>query len=204
MTYGTWKLRTMPSRIMKTHINSCGYVYTRLTKNKIGKNVRIHRIVAMAFIENPEHKICVNHKDGNKENNRVDNLEWVSHSENMHHAFDNGLCVSWNKGKHPEGRPRSEECRRKISEAHKGKAYHTQKHTEETKKRISEIKKGKMTGSEHPRAKPIRCIETGNVFSCASEAEKITGVNRSHICNVCKGRRKTAGQLHWEYVTEEA
>lgn len=82
--------------------NSNGYIkkqtkdargYLRLQLYIDGKkiNFRIHRLVAMAFLENPENKKTVNHIDGNKENNNVDNLEWATYSENQYHAIRTGL-----------------------------------------------------------------------------------------------------------------
>lgn len=95
-----WRgMRTIPERILQNHINEYGYVYVRLYENAKGRNIKLHRIVAEAFIPNPTNKRCVNHIDGNKQNNTVENLEWVTHSENMQHASDNKLWISWNKGK---------------------------------------------------------------------------------------------------------
>lgn len=56
-----------------------------------GKTLRIHRLVAQAFIPNPERKPQVNHKDGNTRNNHVDNLEWATSQENVRHSWKNGL-----------------------------------------------------------------------------------------------------------------
>lgn len=73
------------------------YLTTKLynIKTKKMKLQNIHRLVAETFIENKENKKCVNHKDGNKLNNSVNNLEWVSYQENTKHAFENGLQKSW-------------------------------------------------------------------------------------------------------------
>lgn len=60
----------------------------------VRKNIRVHRLVASAFIDNPLNKPYVNHIDGNKLNNHYTNLEWCTDSENMQHAFDNRLCVN--------------------------------------------------------------------------------------------------------------
>lgn len=54
----------------------------------------VHRFVAMAFIKRDKNRNFVNHKDGNKSNNHVDNLEWCTHQENMNHAKDTGLWVA--------------------------------------------------------------------------------------------------------------
>ena len=67
------------------------YLRVRLWKNKVVKTLFVHRLVAQAFIPNPLSKQQINHKDGNKKNNHVDNLEWCSASENMEHAYKNGL-----------------------------------------------------------------------------------------------------------------
>ena len=85
--------RTGKTRTLKTCIKK-GYVVINLSKNNVKKNHQVHRLVAQAFIPNGENKTEVNHIDGNKENNTVDNLEWVNRSENMQHAYKNNLCES--------------------------------------------------------------------------------------------------------------
>lgn len=72
---------------LSVQINSRGYLYIDLTKNKVTKKMRIHRLVAMTFIPNTLNLPCVNHKDGNKTNNSVSNLEWCTASENTLHAY---------------------------------------------------------------------------------------------------------------------
>lgn len=77
--------------ILKKGKHHKGYLYVSLTKSKINKKVKIHRIVALSFLDNPENKTQVNHKDGNKQNNILSNLEWTTPSENLKHAWDNKL-----------------------------------------------------------------------------------------------------------------
>ena len=78
-------------KLMKTHITSHGYVAIRLMINKKSQLKYIHRLLAESYIENIYNKPCVNHKDGNKQNNSLINLEWVTYSENNKNAFDTGL-----------------------------------------------------------------------------------------------------------------
>lgn len=79
-------------RLLKQKIQSNGY-YAVCVFDKYGKEktVLVHRLVAMAYIPNPENKPQINHIDGNKQNNHVSNLEWVTGSENQKHAYRNGL-----------------------------------------------------------------------------------------------------------------
>lgn len=81
----------VPERVINGNISNFGYVRVKLTRNNKSKTVMLHRIVADAFLHNNENKRCVNHKDGNKLNNNVSNLEWVTHSENSRHAREIGL-----------------------------------------------------------------------------------------------------------------
>lgn len=74
-----------------TEISRNGYERVNLFKNGKGKHHSIHRLVAMAFIPNPNGYEYVNHKDGNKRNNNVGNLEWCDACHNMKHAYQNNL-----------------------------------------------------------------------------------------------------------------
>jgi hypothetical protein len=83
--------RTIRERILKLVPDNFGYYKVSLHKDKKIKTIKVHKLVALTFIKNEENKREVNHIDGNKKNNKPDNLEWCSRSENMKHAFKNGL-----------------------------------------------------------------------------------------------------------------
>lgn len=89
----TGKIKSVKAqKLMKQHQNR-GYLISHICKKGKHFNLKIHRAVAEAFIPNPEGKREVNHIDGNKMNNHSSNLEWVTPSENIRHARENGL--SW-------------------------------------------------------------------------------------------------------------
>lgn len=86
---GTWKKK----KIKNQTYNRDGYKTSKLCKEGKCRRLTIHRLVAKAFIPNPEGLSQVNHIDGNKDNNKVDNLEWVSPSGNIKHAYETGLIT---------------------------------------------------------------------------------------------------------------
>lgn len=127
-----------------------GYLRVCLTKNKNSRHFMIHRLVAEAFIPNPDNLPFVNHKDENKTNNCVENLEWCDSKYNNNYGTK--------------------------------------------KERLKKVLKGK---AGRP-GKPVHCIDTGETYESASEAERQTGIQ--HIDEVCSGKRQSAGGFWWEYV----
>lgn len=79
------------NRWITSPVGQSGYKKAILTNKMRSRHFPLHRIIALTFIPNPENKPCVNHIDGNKLNNNIDNLEWCTYSENNKHAFAIGL-----------------------------------------------------------------------------------------------------------------
>ncbi len=95
--------KSKKEHLMKLHLNKYGYV--SVTLNNRGQSKRtVHRLVALTFILNPHNKPYINHKDGDRTNNHINNLEWCTNSENILHAYKTGLQVSQKRGDHPHAR----------------------------------------------------------------------------------------------------
>lgn len=157
-TMGTVRNRKTGRTLLQPVSNS-GYKRVYLYSNGKSKPYSVHRLMASAFLEcADELRNQVNHKDGNKLNNVIDNLEWCTPSENALHAFASGL----------EKRSR----------------YQTEM-----------IRLG--CNKRHP---PVRCVETGQIFTDYVVAAKALGVHKSGIWHVLNGDQQTTGGLHFESV----
>lgn len=147
---------TIRPRVLKQRLNSDGYCQVTVGFHSKRTVVRVHRLVAMAFIPNPQNKEEVNHIDFDRTNNRVDNLEWVSHSDNIKYsAINNKEVISASKAGANNGRATyTEDDVRKIREMYDNgisvmdiikEFYPTLDFTERKKKwsRVSDIAKRK-------------------------------------------------------------
>ena len=122
--------------LMHPAIDAIGYEVVCLRKPGYKVNKKVHRLVAEAFITNPDNLPCVNHKDEVKSNNCVDNLEWCTHRYN--NVYGTRLQRVVNTVKKNGGRVQSEETRQKIREKALGR-----KHSDATRSKMSVGHKGK-------------------------------------------------------------
>lgn len=188
-----------------------GYLKVNLWNNGTEKMHTIHRLVANAFIPNPEMKRVVNHLDCIKTNNRVENLVWATDSENMKHAFDNGLCENTRKAayvqqeilsKKPRTQKQRDTARQNIITINKRPKTERQLKTSKRNLSSNKCKEGAKLQkyNKHP---PIRVIETGEIYRSQRDLAERLDVSESAICACLHGRREHAGSFHFEYVCNE-
>ena len=174
------------------------------------RNKGVHVLVAEAFIPNLNNKPMVNHKDTNKTNNRVGNLEWMTNAENMQHAFDNGLCENTRAAareqvKKLQAMPKTDYCRERARQTiiEINKRPKTERQLETARKNIaSPVCRERAAEAKFNRHPPIRLIETGEIFRSQRELADILGISESLICAYLKGRKTNNSEYHFEYVDE--
>ena len=180
--------RTGQEKILKSAKDKDGYLIIILCKNGENKNCRVHRLVAQAFLDDYSDDLEVDHISTDRKNNNVKNLRMVTRKENNNNELTKKHMSEALKGKH-----HSEETKRKMSEARKGEKNHMygKHHSEETKKKIGKA-----------NSKPIYCVELDKIFDSAKQAGEELGLWASHISDVCNGKLKITGDLHFKYLEE--
>lgn len=115
--------------IRKARVNRCGYLQMNFSRNDgSGRTVtvKVHHLIALTFLENPNDLPEVNHKDGNKQNNAVSNLEYCTRSKNQKHAFEMGLQIMPKGEDAPRAKLTNEQARQ-IRKLYKEKRMSQQK-----------------------------------------------------------------------------
>lgn len=140
------KSQLIPERIMSQEKNSSGYLRVNLYKNSDRKRMLVHRLVAHAFISNPENKPCIDHIDTDKTNNHADNLRWCTQKENCDNPITN------------------ERLKKTYAKAH-----------ECSKKKVLCITTGKMFDSLREASNYYNCNLSGNMNKIVSGNRKYCG-----------------------------
>lgn len=170
---------TKQGRMLKIQTDKDGYSVIGLHKDVKSFNYKIHRLVAIAFIPNPLNLPEVNHKRGNKKDNKSTSLEWCTQKENINHAIRTGL-KTFKRGKD-------------------NPLYG--KYTGDKNPMFG------ITGEKNSQSKRVKCVTIGKKFGSMGEASREYKVNQGDISRCCNGKRSYAGKhpttgekLVWEYI----
>lgn len=180
-------------KVLKPSINPDGYAIVQLHNEEKVWYARVHRLVAMAFIPNPENKPCINHLDNTRDNNIVSNLEWCTVKENAQHAAKQGRIIG------RLGKPHTHETKEKIRKAKAGvkqSPEHIAKRvdgnrkaerTEQWRKRIGDA--NRLHGKKIIDTRTM--VEYPTIRNCAKEI----GISESTAYRVLKSN----GYLRYKY-----
>jgi hypothetical protein len=196
--------------IMKPFVTSDGYLRISLYDNGY-KKVFIHRLVALAFVPNPNNFPEIDHIDGKPQNNNANNLRWVTHKQNMNNPITRNrmkrrvFSDEWRTKQHfaKLGHAVTETTRLKISLKLKGRegTFSGYKHSDNTKRKIGEKSKGRIIKSK--RKKVGQYTKDGiflKEWECITDVEKVLGYANANIVKCCKGIRPTAYNFIWKYL----
>lgn len=207
---GDGDTREVPEKVLRCNTVN-GYRYASLSKDGHAKVFRVHRLVAFAFIgDPPSPEYQVNHKDGNKTNNTVENLEWVTPRDNTLHARRTGLIAEHQS---QETRDKKSAASRRVWENPEYKAAHSKRmlrnwQNEEYREKILANMRGKVRTPEqraHYAAvvkdtRPVQNIDTGEVFPSRKAAGEKYGRTPEAISMCIYGKSKTCAGYRWRYL----
>ena len=187
-----------------------GYMNVHL-RNERGTNTeRVHRLVAKAFIPNPENKPTVNHIDSNRANNNLSNLEWATYSEQQIHAISHDRVPDLKERAENNffGKP-AKDLSLEEREYLRNRLINLNKRPK-TEKQLEASRSNQFSDkcreaarechiNSHP---PIRVIETGEIWRSESELAAALNLSRPNIVAALHGRRNHVGGFHFEFAEE--
>ncbi len=184
------KGRFLAGKVRKLLFMKNGYVSVNLVDTESGKSTRnsVHVFVAQSFIKNTENKPCVNHKDGNKHNNFVNNLEWCTYKENAQHALKTGLT-----------KPHKLTEKQKENIREKAKSY---KHLKNWQNNNKDKTREMALSASLSQVKRVNQLDkSGSLIKQWDSITKASKGTKSSICGISrctKHKQDTSGGFKWE------